>query len=81
MKLPRRAVESPFSFRQLEDLTEASVSEGVDKPGDGRETETHPMHRPANTSRTVCVLSLFPFAATTAKRTPQTTKQPMLYIQ
>ena len=43
--------------------------------------ETQAMTHPPNTKRVVCVLSLFPCAATTAKRTPQTTKQPMLYLQ
>jgi hypothetical protein len=43
--------------------------------------ETQAMTHPANTRRTVCVLSLLPCAATTAKRTPQTTKQPKLNIQ
>jgi hypothetical protein len=43
--------------------------------------ETQAMTHPPNTKRTVCVLPLFPCSAITARMTPQTTKQPMLYTQ
>ena len=43
--------------------------------------ETQPIAHPPKTKSTLCVVSCLPLAATTAKPTAQTTKQPMLYAQ
>jgi hypothetical protein len=43
--------------------------------------ETHAMHHPPKTRRTLRVVEEFPIAARIAKTTPHTRKQAMEYVQ